>query len=197
MREKERRKFLLPLNIQLFADGDGDGGDGGSPKTYSEEEYKKVQDELAKMKASFDKTSSELAAEKKKAKEKLSEEEKKRLEGEEKEKQFAEMQKELKQMKLSKNLSKVFTDEGECEAIAKAFMDDDIDKVIELIGKSHENFKKKVEEEAKSKFSKSAKVPGAADHNGDGDDSKIAELAKKKSTKVETNDDKWNKFKNR
>lgn len=196
MREKMRKKLWLPLNIQLFAEEDGKGG-AETPKTYSEEEYKKVQDELAKMKASFDKTSSELAAEKKKAKEKLSEEEKKRLEGEEKEKQFAEMQKELKQMKLSKNLSKVFTNEEECEGIAKAFMDDDIDKVIDLIGKSQENFKKQVEEEAKSKFSKSAKVPGAADGGQGGDDSKFAELAKKKSTKVESKTDAWDKFKNR
>ena len=195
MRENERKKLMLPLDIQMFADGDGDGD--GNPKTYSEEEYKKVQDELAKMKASFDKTSSELAAEKKKAKEKLSEEEKKRLESEEKEKKFAEMQKELKQMKLSKKLSTVFTEAEECEGIVNAFIDDDFDKVIELISKSQENFRKKVEEEAKSKFSKSAKVPGAADNNDGGENSKIAALAKAKSTKAEVKDDKWNKLRNR
>ena len=188
MRENERKKFLVPLNIQMFADGD-EGGDG-NPKTYSEEEYNK-------MKAAFDKASSELAEAKKKEKAKMSEEEKKKAESEEKDKEFESVKKELKQMKLSKSLSKVFTEAEECEAIAQALIDDDTDKVVELISKSQENFRKKVEEEAKSKFSKSAKVPGAADSDDGGENSKFAELAKKKSTKVEANDDKWNKFKGR
>lgn len=192
MSVKNRRGLMLPLNIQLFADGDGDNGNGGGtpPKTYSEEEYNK-------MKAAFDKASSELAEAKKKEKAKMSEEEKKKAENEEKAKEFESMKKELKQMKLSKSLSKVFTDSEECEGIANAFIEDDIEKVIELISKSQENFRKQVETEAKSKFSKSAKIPGAADDDSGSEKSKIAELAKKKSTKIESKTDAWDKFKNR
>lgn len=189
MSVNERKKLLVPLDIQMFAEGSSEGGEE-NPKTYSEEEYNK-------MKAAFDKASSELAEAKKKAKDKLSEDEKKRLESEEKEKEFENVKKELKQMKLSKSLSKVFTEAEECEGIAQALIDDDVDKVIDLISKSQENFRKKVEEEAKLKFSKSAKIPGAADDNGGGENSKIAELAKKKSTKVESKTDAWDKFKNR
>lgn len=184
---------MLPLNIQMFADGDS-GSDGGTetPKTYSEEEYNK-------MKAAFDKASSELAEAKKKEKAKMSEEEKKKAELEEKNKEFENMKKELKQMKLSKSLSKVFTEAEECEGIVNAFIEDDLDKAIELIVKSQDNFKKKVEEEAKKKFSSSATIPGATGNgnDGSGDTSKIAELAKKKSTKVEDKGDAWEKFKNR
>ena len=192
MSVKNRRGLMLPLNIQLFADGDGNNGDGGGtpPKTYSEEEYNK-------MKAAFDKASSELAEAKKKEKAKMSEEEKKKAENEEKAKEFESMKKELKQMKLSKSLSKVFTEAEECENIVKAFLDDDLEKVVELISKSQDNFRKKVEEEAKSKFSKSAKVPGANSGDDGGDSSKIAAIAKKKSAKTESNDDAWDKFKNR
>lgn len=189
MSVNERKKLWLPLNIQLFADEGGEGG-AETPKTYSEEEYNK-------MKAAFDKASSELADAKKKAKDKLSEDEKKRLESEEKDKEFESMKKELKKMKISKSLSKVFTDSEECEGIANAFIEDDIEKVIELISKSQDNFRKQVETEAKSKFSKSAKIPGAADEDGGSEKSKIAELAKKKSTKVESKTDAWDKFKNR
>lgn len=190
MSVKNRRGLMLPLMIQMFADDDGNNGGGTPPKTYSEEEYNK-------MKAAFDKASSELAEAKKKEKAKMSEDEKKKAESEEKAKEFESMKKELKQMKLSKSLSKVFTETEECENIVKAFLDDDLEKVIDLISKSQENFRKKVEQEAKSKFSKSAKVPGANGGTDDGDSSKIAALAKKKSAKTESKDNAWDKYKNR
>lgn len=189
MSVNERKKLWLPLDIQMFAEGGKEGGDE-TPKTYSEEEYNK-------MKAAFDKASSELAEAKKKEKAKMSEDEKKKVELEEKDKEFESMKKELKKMKLSKSLSKVFTEAEECEGITNALIEDDIDKVIDLIGKSQENFRKKVEEEAKTKFSKSAKIPRATDSDDGGENSKIAELAKKKSTKVEDKGDAWGKFKNR
>lgn len=189
MSVNERKKLWIPLDIQMFAEGGKEGGDE-TPKTYSEEEYNK-------MKAAFDKASSELAEAKKKEKAKMSEDEKKKVELEEKDKEFESMKKELKKMKLSNSLSKVFTEAEECEGITNALIEDDIDKVIDLIGKSQENFRKKVEEEAKTKFSKSAKIPRATDSDDGGENSKIAELAKKKSTKVEDKGDAWGKFKNR
>ena len=200
---KVEKKLLLPLNIQLFADGDGgNGGDGGNPpapKTYSEEEYKKLQDELGKMKASFDKASSDLADEKKKNKAKMSEDEKKKLEDEEKDKKFKEMETELNKLKLKNSLSKTF-EESEIEGIVEAIVSNDTAKLAELIVKSHEEFKKKTMEEAKKEFSKSSNIPGGSGDGKDDDEEtkKISELAKQQSAKKATTENKaWDNYKSR
>lgn len=197
--EKERKEYLtkklpLKLNIQMFAeDGDdGKGGDNGNPpqpKTYSEEEY-------LKMKTAFDKASSELAEAKKKEKAKMTEEEKKKAELEEKDKKFSDMEKELTMLKMEKTLSKTF-DEKYTKEVSEAIVTSDTEKLVDLIFKSQEEFKKRVMEEAKAEFSKKGKIPGANDSGSDGESSKIAELAKKKSAKVENKDNAWDKYKNR
>ena len=46
MSVNERKKLLVPLDIQMFAEGDSEGGDE-NPKTYSEEEYNKMQSDRA------------------------------------------------------------------------------------------------------------------------------------------------------
>lgn len=201
---KVEKKLLLPLNIQLFADGDGgNGGDGGNPpapKTYSEEEYKKLQDELGKMKASFDKASSDLADEKKKNKAKMSEDEKKKLEDEEKDKKFKEMETELNKLKLKNSLSKTF-EESEIEGIVEAIVSNDTAKLADLIVKSHEEFKKKTMEEAKKEFSKSSNIPGGSGDGKEDDDENtktVAELAKTQSSKKPTTENKaWDNYKSR
>lgn len=195
--EKKREEYLakklpLKLNIQMFAEGDdGKGGDDPNPqpKTYSEEEYKKMKD-------AFDKASSELAEAKKKEKAKMSEEEKKKAELEEKDKKFSDMEKELTMLKMEKTLSKTF-DEKTTKEVSEAIITSDTEKLVDLIFKSQEEFRKRVMEEAKAEFSKKGKIPGANDSGGEGDNSKIAELAKKKSAKVENKVDAWDKFKNR
>ena len=200
----EERKLLCPLNIQMFADGDGGEGEGGNPpapKTYSEEEMKKVQEELSKMKASFDKASSDLAEEKKKNKAKMSEDEKKKVEDEEKQKRFDELETKLKKYELKASLSKCF-EETEIDEIIEAIVSNDTAKLAELISKSNEAYKKKVQDEAKKEFSKSAKIPGG---NGSGDDNEdentklIQELAKAQSGgNKATHDNKaWDNYKNR
>lgn len=197
--EKERKEYLtkklpLKLNIQMFAEegDDGKGGDNGNPpqpKTYSEEEY-------LKMKSAFDKASSELAEAKKKEKAKMTEEEKKKAELEEKDKKFSDMEKELSMLKMEKTLSKTF-DEKYTKDVSEAIVTSDTEKLVDLIFKSQEEFKKRVMEEAKAEFSKKGKIPGANDSGSDGESSKIAELAKKKSAKVENKDNAWDKYKNR
>ena len=200
----EKSKLLLPLNIQMFADGDGGNGDGGNPpepKTYSEDEYKKIQDELSKMKASFDKASSDLAEEKKQNKAKMSEDEKRKVEDEEKQKRFDEMETKLKKYELKASLSKCF-EETEIDEIVEAVVSNDTSKLAELISKSQEAYKKKVQDEAKKEFSKSAKIPGG---NGSGDDNEdentklIQELAKAQSGgNKATHDNKaWDNYKTR
>ena len=195
---KEMKKMLLPLNIQLFAEEGGDNGGDPAPKTYSEEEYKKIQDEFAKMKASFDKASSELAEEKKKNKAKLSEEEKKKADDEEKQRQFEEMSTKLKKFELKASLSKTF-DETEIDDIVDSIISNDINKLCELINKSKENYQKKVTEEAKKQFSKTAKVPGG---NGGQDDETdentklIQNLAKSQSSaNTEKKNTAWDNYK--
>lgn len=195
--EKKRMGYLpklpLKLNIQMFAEGDGDkGGDDPNPnpqpKTYSEEEY-------LKMKSAFDKASSELAEAKKKEKAKMSEEEKKKVEIEEREKKFSDMEKELTMMKMEKTLSKTF-DEKYTKEVSEAIISGDTEKLVESIFKSQEEFKKKVMEEAKLEFSRKGKIPGTQD-DGAGDDSKFADLAKKKSSKPAEKKDAWDKYKDR
>ena len=193
--EKKRKGYLphlpLKLNIQMFADGEGDDegkGDPNPPKTYSEEEY-------LKMKSAFDKASSELAEAKKKEKAKMSEEEKKKAEDDEKAKKFSDMEKELSMLKMEKTLSKTF-DEKTTKEVSEAIISSDTEKLVELIFKSQEEFKKKVMEEAKKEFSKQGKIPGAQD-DGEGGNSKFADLAKKKSAKPEEKKDAWANYKQR
>ena len=199
----EKSKLLLPLNIQMFADGDGGNGDGGNPpepKTYSEDEYKKIQDELSKMKASFDKASSDLAEEKKKNKAKMSEDEKRKVEDEEKQKRFDEMETKLKKYELKASLSKCF-EETEIDDIVEAVVSNDTSKLAELISKSQESYKKKVQDEAKKEFSKSAKIPGGNGGDDDKDENTklIEELAKNQSSGNKTTHDNkaWDNYKNR
>ena len=196
---KVEKKLLLPLNIQLFADGEGEG-EGGTPKTYSEEEYKKIQEDYAKMKASFDKASSELAEEKKRNKAKMSEDEKRKADDEEKQKQFDEMSKKLKRFELKASLSKSFAD-TEIDDIVEAIIENDSNKLAELISKSHEEYKKKVTEEAKKTFSKSSKVPGGNGEGQDDEDEKtklIEDLAKSQSKdKPNSNNSAWSNYKSR
>lgn len=196
---KVEKKLLLPLNIQLFADGEGEG-EGGTPKTYSEEEYKKIQEDYAKMKASFDKASSELAEEKKRNKAKMSEDEKRKADDEEKQKQFDEMSKKLKRFELKASLSKSFAD-TEIDDIVEAIIENDSNKLAELISKSHEEYKKKVTEEAKKTFSKSSKVPGGNGEGQDDEDEKtklIEDLAKSQSKdKTNSNNTAWGNYKSR
>lgn len=195
---KVERKISLPLrlNIQQFAE---DGGEGGAdaPKTYSEEEYNKIQAELSKYKASFDKASSELAEEKRKSKAKMTEDEKKAQEDAEKEAKFNEMAKELQKFKLKSSLGKVFEGEN-LDNVVEAIVDNDLNKVTEIIVKTQEEFKTKTTEELKQQFSKSSKIPGGVSSDDDNDDDVIKNLAKKQSSKkAKAENDAWKNYINR
>ena len=195
---KVERKIFLPLrlNIQQFAEDNGEGG-AGAPKTYSEEEYNKIQAELSKYKASFDKASSDLAEEKRKAKAKMTEDEKKAQEDAEKEAKFNEMAKELQKFKLKSSLGKVFEGEN-LDNVVEAIVSNDLNKVTEIIVKTQEEFKTKTTEELKQQFSKSSKIPGGVSSDDDSDDDVIKNLAKKQSSKkASVKNDAWDKYNNR
>lgn len=195
---KVERKILLPLrlNIQQFAEDGGEGG-ASAPKTYSEEEYNKIQAELSKYKASFDKASSELAEEKRKSKAKMTEDEKKAQEDAEKEAKFNEMAKELQKFKLKSSLGKVFEGEN-LDNVVEAIVSNDLNKVTEIIVKTQEEFKTKTTEELKQQFSKSSKIPGGVGGDDDSDDDLIKNLAKKQSSKkAKAENDAWKNYINR
>lgn len=165
MKSETTQKRLIPLNIQLFAENepnnDNGGNDGGTndnpPKTYSEQEY-------LRLKASFDKASSELAEAKKQVKAKMSEDEKKAQEQDEINKKLADYESKFEDYALKDELMKgnVFTSE-EIESIIKEKNDKPtlLKTMVSLFNKKIEDIKK----QAVADFMKSSDVGGG---NGSG-----------------------------
>lgn len=185
----------LRLNIQQFADDPAQGeGQQQQPKTYTEEEYNKAQAEIAKYKASFDKASSELAEAKKEQRARLSEEQQKAIEEAERQKKIEDLEKSVKKYELKDSLSKSFT-VPQAEELSNAIIEGDFAKVTGLIVKYNDEFMKTALENAKKEFSKSAKVPGGND--GDGEDDVIANLAKSQSQSATKENKNWDNYKQR
>lgn len=170
MKSETTQKRFIPLNIQLFAENDpnnDNGGNGGGtddtpPKTYSEQEY-------LKLKASFDKASSELAEAKKQAKAKMSEDEKKAQEQDEINKKLADYESKFEDYALKEELMKgnVFTSE-EIESIIKEKNDKPtlLKTMVSFFNKKVEDIKK----QAVADFMKSSDVGGGSGGNAtDGD----------------------------
>lgn len=161
--KSETTQMKFPFNIQLFAenepnnDNGGNGGNDNPPKTYSQEEYNKL-------KASFDKASSEVADLKKQAKAKMSEEEKKAQEQDEINKKLADYESKFEDYALKEELMKgnVFTSE-EIESIIKEKNDKPtlLKTMVSLFNKKVEDIKK----QAVADFMKSSDVGGG---NGSG-----------------------------
>ena len=179
MKSETTQKFI-PFNLQLFAEGeDGNGGNGGGtpqPKTYSEEEYNKL-------KASFDKTSSELAEAKKQAKAKMSEDEKKAQEQDEINKRLAEYESKFEDYALKEELLKgnIFTNE-EIEDVIKQKNDKPalLKKIVELFNSKVENIKK----EAVADFMKSSNVGGGNGNTNNSDKDVEAFIESKKNDRT-------------
>ena len=158
----KKKGLLFPLDIQLFAEGDGDGGKGGNPnpnpnpdnnkQKYSDEEY-------LKLKANFDKTSSEIAELKKQLKSKQTDDEKKAEEEQNRLKEMDELKKQVTTYKIEKSLLENFAKE-EVEKISKPLIEGNIDDLIKTLNDIRKAYKEKIYAEAKEEFSKSAKIPG-------------------------------------
>ena len=181
-----KKHFKLPLNIQLFTEPNegGNGGEGGGtdpkPKTYTEEEYKKLKD-------SFDKSASELAELKKRERERLTDEEKKLKEQEEKDAEYQSMKSRIEDYELKNQLIKdnTFTSE-EADSIIKEKADSS--KMLEVIVSLIKNKVEEAVKIAKADFMKSSDVDGS---NG-GSDSFAAKKAK--GSKAENKPIKWGSF---
>lgn len=177
------KKKFIPLNIQLFAeqepnnnvDNGGNGGNDNPPKTYSQEEYNRL-------KASFDKASSELAEAKKQAKAKMSEDEKKAQEQDEINKKLADYESKFEDYALKDELMKgnVFTSE-EIESIIKEKNDKPtlLKTMVSLFNKKVEDIKK----QAVADFMKSSDVGGGSNDVKSAEKKEIEDLARASSKK--------------
>lgn len=156
-----KRKTLMPLNIQLFAEG-GEGGQGGepsTPKTYTQEEVDKINAELDKIKKANDNLSKENAEHKRKAKEKLSEEEKIAQSQKEKDEALVAAQKELLQIKLSKEFLVAGFDEETVNTLVKSFTEEDGVQFAKTITNCIKKLVENVRKEEQTKFQQSSTVP--------------------------------------
>ena len=160
-----KKTDFLKLNLQLFAEGepgaDDKGGGQEPPKNkYSDEDYEKL-------KALFDKEVSEKANLKKQLKDKQTEDERKAEDEKEKNAETERMKQELATLKIERKLVQNFT-EDEIKVLSPLIISGDTDKLVEQLVKLREDYKKRVLDEAKKEFSKSADLPG-----GSGDDDNV------------------------
>lgn len=96
-----------------------------------EEEYKKLQAEHASLKASFDKTSTEIADYKRKEKARMSDEERLQAEQVEREKKYKAIERENAYYKFSQTLSATIKDKKVLDEVANAYADGDTASAIE------------------------------------------------------------------
>lgn len=152
------KKQLIPLNIQMFADGEGGVGND-TPKTYSQEDYDKLNAELEKFKKANDNLSKENAEHKRKAKEKLSEEEKLAQAQKEKDEALANAQKELLSIKISKEFIVAGFDEKTTENLVKSFTEKDGVEFAKDLSLHIKTLIENVRKEEQLKFSQSSTIP--------------------------------------
>ena len=155
-------KLLFPLNLQLFADDGGDnGGNGGQPKTYTQEEFDKLVAERDKFKKANDDLSKENANYKRQAKDKLSEEEKLAEERKEKDKILEETRKELLTIKMTKEFMNTGFDEKTISSIIESFNSGDSVKFAKDLSTHIKALIDNVRKEEQTKFQQSSTTPPA------------------------------------
>ncbi len=186
------KKKFIPLNIQLFADGDGSDNGGNEnttpPKTYTQEEYDRIIAERDKYKKANDNLSSENAQYKKDAKNKLTEEEKKAQADKEKDDLLAETRKELLGMKMTKEfLVAGFSDEQN-SSIIEAYNKGDGVEFAKLISKEIKVLIENAKKEAKEEFSRSSTLPpNGTGNQKDAEDPLVKGYLERKKTNSASN----------
>lgn len=182
--QQTTKKWLFPLNIQLFADGEGDNGNGGTDQNPPQQKYS--DEDYLKLKASFDKTSSDLADLKKQLKSKQTDEEKKAEEEATRQKEVDDLKREVATYKIQNSLQESFEKE-EVEKISKAILDGDVDSLVKNLVELRKAYKEKIYTQAKEEFSRSAKIPGGNGGSSDDEDNPTVQnylKSKQKSDKV-------------
>lgn len=166
MQQVEKKYGFMRLDIQMFAEPNPNGDDGGNGGNPDPKAPKHTDEEFDKLKASFDKTSSELADLKKQLKSKMTDDEKKAEEDKLKNEELENTKKELATLKIKSELSDTFEKE-EVEKITNALSNGNTDELIKVLKDCRIAYKDKVYLQAKEEFTKSAKLPGG---NGGNDD---------------------------
>lgn len=165
-------KTQIPFKLQFFGEGEPAPEPNPNPKTYSHEEYEKL-------KASFDKTSSELASLKKQVQQKMTDEEKKAEEDKALREKVANYESQLENLTLEKSLTKnnLFSSE-EAQNILKSKdnKSEMLESIMTLVSAKIEQAKKN----AIAEFMQSSNVTGGIKTQNSADDEIIA-MAKRAS----------------
>lgn len=165
-------KTQIPFKLQFFGEGEPTPEPNPNLKTYSQEEYEKL-------KASFDKTSSELASLKKQVQQKMTDEEKKAEEDKALREKVANYESQLENLTLEKSLTKnnLFSSE-EAQTILKSKdnKSEMLESIMTLVSAKIEQAKKN----AIAEFMQSSNVTGGIKTPNSADDEIIA-MAKRAS----------------
>lgn len=165
-------KTQIPFKLQFFGEGELTPEPNPNLKTYSHEEYEKL-------KASFDKASSELASLKKQAQQKMTDEEKKAEEDKALREKLANYESQLENLTLEKSLTKnnLFSSE-EAQNILKSKdnKSEMLESIMTLVSTKIEQAKKN----AIAEFMQSSNVNGGIPTPDSADDEIIA-MAKRAS----------------
>lgn len=165
-------KTQIPFKLQFFGEGEPTPEPNPNLKTYSQEEYEKL-------KASFDKTSSELASLKKQVQQKMTDEEKKAEEDKALREKVANYESQLENLTLEKSLTKnnLFSSE-EAQNILKSKdnKSEMLESIMTLVSAKIEQAKKN----AIAEFMQSSNVTGGIKTQNSADDEIIA-MAKRAS----------------
>ena len=198
MEKLNNKPLLVPLQLQLFAEDNGNNGNNGDngagnnggqepPKQkYSDEEYLKLEQ-------AFDNSASEIANLKKQIKAKQTDEEQKAQAQAEKEAEIENMRKELTSIKTKAQLMKVF-DEKDADTLTQCIVDNDTTKLLENLVNIYNANITKVKDQAKQEFLQSAHIPGSSTGNEENSLGKqMANSFKKEKPKTKV----WGQFENK
>lgn len=187
----------LPLNLQFFADGGSDDGEGSEGKPSYDDLVRQLASanaSLEKLKNAKDSATSQAAEFKKQLRELMDDEQRKEAERKDAEesrnKELEDLRKAVGQMKAVEKYRKMGMDEALAEETATAEMDGDQDKVASCF----EKHIKAVKASEYQRFLDERKDPNSG--RGSGSDSTAEDLAKKAaSARGNANSDILNQYK--
>lgn len=178
----ENKKLLkYPLNIQLFADGDNEGGNQ-TPQNGDQEKNTITFEEYSKLKSQFDKTSSELAKMKKDEKARMSEEEKKALELQQREAHYQELERKVLRGEMQNELINSGLDNDSISKILDTYFSEDKPDIINVCKTIAQVLKKNIDtikENAKDEFQRGSTMPPLNDDSKTDDPFMKSLIAKK------------------
>lgn len=184
-----KKLFRYPLNIQLFAEGNGDGeGNGSTPQDNHESKETPSKEAYEKLKNEFDKTASELAKIKREQKAKMSEDEKLKAEQQEREAHYQELERKVLKSDMQNELINSGLDNKSISKILDEYFKDEKPNVINLckiIAQEVSSNIKTIKEQAKDEFQRSSTLPPSGD--SDKKDQFIQGLIKSNSNKSSNN----------